>query len=77
MGVRVPRMLTNESLLKKNFCHGREPLPYGSCKMEPPQRPHGSKVELVTITWFQSIEAARAFAGEDYEKAAVPRKTRE
>jgi hypothetical protein len=26
--------------------------------------------------WFDSIEAVRAFAGEDYEKAVVPPKAR-
>jgi heme-degrading monooxygenase HmoA len=30
------------------------------------------EVEFVTIMWFDSIEAVREFAGEDYEKAVVP-----
>ncbi len=29
-------------------------------------------VEFVTIMWFDSLEAVRAFAGEDYEAAVVP-----
>jgi len=34
------------------------------------------EVEFVTIMWFDSIEAIRAFAGEDYETAVVPSKAR-
>ena len=34
------------------------------------------EVEFVTIMWFDSIEAIRAFAGEDYEIAVVPLKAR-
>jgi antibiotic biosynthesis monooxygenase (ABM) superfamily enzyme len=34
------------------------------------------EVEFVTIMWFDSIEAIRAFAGEDYEFAVVPSKAR-
>jgi hypothetical protein len=34
------------------------------------------EVEFVTIMWFDSIEAIRAFAGEDYEIAVVPPKAR-
>jgi heme-degrading monooxygenase HmoA len=29
-------------------------------------------VEFITIMWFDSIEAVRIFAGDDYEKAVVP-----
>ncbi|MGA9387864.1 MAG: antibiotic biosynthesis monooxygenase [Candidatus Bathyarchaeia archaeon] len=36
----------------------------------------GKKVEFVTVMWFDSIEAVRAFAGEDYEVAVVPPKAR-
>jgi len=32
----------------------------------------GAEVEFVTIMWFDSIDAVRAFAGEDYEAAVVP-----
>jgi len=31
-------------------------------------------VEFVTIMWFDSFDAVRAFAGEDYEAAVVPPK---
>jgi heme-degrading monooxygenase HmoA len=33
-------------------------------------------VEFVTIMWFDSLDAVRAFAGEDYEVAVVPPKAR-
>jgi heme-degrading monooxygenase HmoA len=33
-------------------------------------------VEFITIMWFDSIDAVRTFAGEDYEKAVVPEKAR-
>jgi heme-degrading monooxygenase HmoA len=29
-------------------------------------------VEFITIMWFESLEAVREFAGEDYEVAVVP-----
>jgi heme-degrading monooxygenase HmoA len=32
----------------------------------------GEAVEFVTVMWFDSLEAVRAFAGEDYERAVVP-----
>jgi heme-degrading monooxygenase HmoA len=35
-----------------------------------------NEVEFVTVMWFDSIEAVRAFAGEDYEVAYVPEKAR-
>lgn len=34
------------------------------------------EVEFATIMWFDSIEAIRAFAGEDYEISVVPSKAR-
>jgi len=36
----------------------------------------GDEVEFVTLMWFDSIDAVRAFAGEDYEVAVVPSKAR-
>jgi len=36
----------------------------------------GEEVEFVTLMWFESIEAVRTFAGEDYEVAVVPPKAR-
>lgn len=40
------------------------------------QRKLDDKVEFITIMWFESLEAVRAFAGEDYEMAVVPQKAR-
>ena len=40
------------------------------------RRDVGDEVEFVTIMWFDSIEAVRTFAGEDYEIAVVPPKAR-
>jgi len=36
----------------------------------------GNEVEFITVMWFDSMEAVRAFAGEDYEVAVVPLKAR-
>ena len=33
-------------------------------------------VEFVTILWFESLDAVREFAGEDWEAAVVPEKAR-
>jgi heme-degrading monooxygenase HmoA len=35
-----------------------------------------NEVEFVTVMWFESLEAVRTFAGEDYEVAVVPPKAR-
>lgn len=34
------------------------------------------EVEFVTVMWFDSIDAVRVFAGEEYELAVVPDKAR-
>jgi hypothetical protein len=36
------------------------------------RRPLGEEVEFVTVMWFQSWEAVKAFAGEDWERSVVP-----
>ena len=36
----------------------------------------GKEVEFITVMWFDSLEAVRIFAGEDYEVAVVPLKAR-
>jgi heme-degrading monooxygenase HmoA len=36
-----------------------------------------NEVEFITIMWFDSLEAVRDFAGQDYEVAVVPLKARE
>jgi heme-degrading monooxygenase HmoA len=35
-----------------------------------------SEVEFITVMWFESLDAVRLFAGEDYEAAVVPPKAR-
>jgi heme-degrading monooxygenase HmoA len=40
------------------------------------RRETGGEVEFVTIMWFDSLQAVRDFAGEDYEQAVVPPKAR-
>lgn len=34
------------------------------------------EVEFITVMWFDSIEAVKEFAGEDYEKCVVPESAR-
>ena len=36
------------------------------------RRERPNEVEFVTIMWFASLDAVRAFSGEDYEAAVVP-----
>jgi heme-degrading monooxygenase HmoA len=40
------------------------------------RRDSGAEVEFVTIVRFRSLDAVRAFAGEDYEVAVVPEEAR-
>ena len=40
------------------------------------RRDLGDEVEFVTVMWFDSLDAVRAFAGKDYESAVVPPKAR-
>ena len=40
------------------------------------RRPLDNEIEFITIMWFDSLDAVRAFAGEDYEVAVVPPKAR-
>jgi len=41
------------------------------------RRDAGAEVEFVTIMWFDSLDAVRTFAGDDYEVAVVPPKARQ
>lgn len=41
------------------------------------RRPHPDETEFVTVMWFASWEAVKAFAGEDFEAAYVPARARE
>ncbi len=35
------------------------------------------EIEFMTVMWFDSLDAVKAFVGEDYETAYVPQKARE
>ena len=66
-----------ESLLKTEIfqgIQGRQIAGYRGIHLL--RRDLGDEVEFVTIMWFESIEAVRTFAGEDYEAAVVPPKAR-
>ena len=39
------------------------------------RRPIDDEVEFITIMVFDSLDAVREFAGEDYERAVVPEET--
>jgi antibiotic biosynthesis monooxygenase (ABM) superfamily enzyme len=41
------------------------------------RRDVGDEVEFITVMWFDSLDAVRAFAGEDYEASVVPPAARE
>src|SRR3989304_9966960 len=40
------------------------------------RRSMGDEIEFVTVMWFDSIEAMRVFAGEEFELSVVPPKAR-
>jgi heme-degrading monooxygenase HmoA len=44
----------------------------GFQRIELLRRPLGGEVEFITIMWFASLDAIKAFAGADYETAVVP-----
>ncbi len=69
---------TYESLLKSEIFVG-----IGNRKIEGYRgiqlfrRDVGNEVEFITVMWFDTLDAVREFAGEDYEVAVVPPKARE
>ena len=68
---------TYEALLKSEIFVGiqdREIAGYRGIHLL--RRDVGDEVEFLTIMWFDSIEAVRTFAGEDYAVAVVPLKAR-
>ena len=64
---------TYEELLKHEIFDGivGRVIP-GFRNIELGRRSVGGEVEFVTIMWFESLDAVRAFAGTDYEAAVVP-----
>ncbi len=66
-----------EALLKEEIFTGIESRQINGFKgIQLFRREVGGEVEFVTIMWFDSLEAVREFAGEDYEQAVVPSKAR-
>ena len=65
-----------ESLLMDEiFCIQDRHIP-GFRSIQLLRRHAGTEVEFVTIMLFDSLDAVREFAGEDYEVAVVPEKAR-
>ena len=64
-------------ILTNNFCAPRSSrgslieIP-GFLGIDLVRRSLETSVEFVTIMWFESTDAVRAFAGPDYEAAVVP-----
>jgi heme-degrading monooxygenase HmoA len=48
----------------------------GFRRIELYRAPAGDEVEFVTLMWFDSMDAIKAFAGADHETAVVPPKAR-
>jgi len=66
-----------EQLLKKEILPGiQKRLIKGYRGIDLLRRNIDNEVEFVTIMWFDSLEAIKVFAGEDYEVAIVPPKAR-
>ena len=66
-----------EALLKKEIVvgiHSRQIRGFRGIQLL--RREAGDEVEFVTIMEFDSLDAVREFAGEDYEAAVVPEKAR-
>ncbi len=62
-----------EALLKKEIFVGiKEREIFGYRGIQLFRRSLGEEVEFITIMWFDSLNAVRQFAGEDYEAAVVP-----
>jgi len=66
-----------ESLLKEEIFTGiRDRHIPGFQEIQLFRRDLEDEAEFITIMWFDSIEAVRLFAGEDYEVAVVPPKAK-
>ena len=66
-----------EALLKKEIFVGIQKREIAGFRgIELYRRRSGDEVEFVTLMRFDSLDAVRSFAGEDYEVAVVPPKAR-
>jgi heme-degrading monooxygenase HmoA len=69
---------TYEALLKEEIFAGIQQRHIRGFKgIQLLRRKVGNEIEFVTIMTFDSLDAVREFAGEDYEAAVVPQKARE
>ena len=62
-----------EGLLREEVfagIHGRHIVGFNAIELL--RRPLTNEVEFMTMMWFDSLDAVRIFAGEDYEAAVVP-----
>jgi len=73
----LPNADSYESLLKSEIFVGikNRHIP-GFKGIQLFRRTVGQEAEFITVMWFDSLEAVRAFAGQDYEVAVVPQKAR-
>jgi heme-degrading monooxygenase HmoA len=66
-----------EALLKQEIFTGiRGRRITGFQEIQLLRRDLGPEVEFITVMWFDSLDAVRTFAGQDYEAAVVPPKAR-
>lgn len=66
-----------EALLKEEIFTGiQDRQIHGLKSIQLLRRDVGNEVEFVVIMSFESLDAVREFAGEDYEKAWVPQEAR-
>ncbi len=64
---------TYENLLKEEIFIGitnREIKGYKGIQLL--RRDLGKETEFITIMWFETLDAVKEFAGEDYEQCVVP-----
>jgi heme-degrading monooxygenase HmoA len=67
-----------EKLLKEEIIVGiRNRNIEGFKEMQVLRRALDNEVEFITVMWFDSMDAVKQFAGQDYEAAVVPQKARE
>lgn len=66
-----------ESLLKNEIFVGIQDRNISGYRgMQLFRREVQDEVEFVTVMWFDTVEAIKTFAGEDYEEAVVPAEAR-
>ena len=68
---------TYEGLLKEEIFTGiKDRNIQGFREIQLFRKNAGDEVEFITVMWFDSLDAVRIFAGDDYEAAVVPPKAR-